>query len=187
MPPPKPNFARLLKLRLVVARHGEMDGAKWWNTNGVLGRQGGLLLSRGLPRTHRFAQARIVFAVAKARCHEVFDPPGCMTLWSLPAGLEDEFDAQWQDWLDAREDWEEFFAKLESLPSDDLLENLRHFDLIDDDAVTEVLKLRRTAEGKAVPLSGTHEPADDVCVLLAAGFARGETGKPAVPYAKLAG
>lgn len=22
----------LLKLRLVVARHGEMDGARWWNT-----------------------------------------------------------------------------------------------------------------------------------------------------------
>ncbi|MBI4818833.1 MAG: hypothetical protein HY791_21360 [Deltaproteobacteria bacterium] len=38
---------RLLKLRLVVARFGEMDVAKWWNTKGQLGRR--------FPRTHRFA------------------------------------------------------------------------------------------------------------------------------------
>ena len=31
------NFERLLKLRLVVARHGEMDAARWWNTQGMLG------------------------------------------------------------------------------------------------------------------------------------------------------
>lgn len=33
------------------------------------------------------AQARIVFEIANSRCHELFDPPGCMTLWSLPAVL----------------------------------------------------------------------------------------------------
>ena len=31
------DFDRLLKLRLVVARHGEMDMARWWNTQGMLG------------------------------------------------------------------------------------------------------------------------------------------------------
>ncbi len=82
---PDLDFDRLLKLRLVVARVGEMDLAKWWNTNGLLGRKGRILLSRGFPRTHSFAQARATFAVATARSHEVFDPPGCMTLWSLPA------------------------------------------------------------------------------------------------------
>ncbi len=56
------NFDRLLKLRLVVARVGEMDLAKWWNTNGLLGRKGRILLSRGFPRTHSFAQARAVFS-----------------------------------------------------------------------------------------------------------------------------
>jgi hypothetical protein len=30
------NFDRLLKLRLIVARFGEMDLAKWWNTRGQL-------------------------------------------------------------------------------------------------------------------------------------------------------
>ena len=78
------DFGRLFKLRLVVARHGEMDSAAWWNIKGILGRHGALALRRGFPSTHYFAQARIAFAVASSRCHEVFDPPGCMTLWTLP-------------------------------------------------------------------------------------------------------
>ena len=52
------DHSRLLKLRLIVARHGEMDVARWWNTNGVLGGKGNLLMSRRFPRTHHFAQAR---------------------------------------------------------------------------------------------------------------------------------
>lgn len=36
----------LLKLRLTVARFGEMDLAKWWNTKGQLGRVGALALPR---------------------------------------------------------------------------------------------------------------------------------------------
>ncbi|AUX29563.1 MULTISPECIES: BrxE family protein [Sorangium] len=52
------DLDRLLKLRLLVARFGEMDVAKWWNTKGQLGRLGSAALRRGFPRTHRFAQAR---------------------------------------------------------------------------------------------------------------------------------
>jgi len=70
---PTLNLDRLLELRLVVARFGEMDLAKWWNTKGQLGRLGALALRRGFPRTHRFAQARAVFTVAAFRCAEVFD------------------------------------------------------------------------------------------------------------------
>ncbi|MCK8602713.1 BrxE family protein [Desulfoferrobacter suflitae] len=94
------DFTRLFKLHLTVARYGEMDVAKWWNTRGILGRYGTIAISRGFPRTHRFARARIAFAVARSRCEEVFNPPGCMTLWSLPAPVEDQFESQWQDWLD---------------------------------------------------------------------------------------
>jgi hypothetical protein len=74
------DLDRLLKLRLFVGRFGEMDIAKWWNTKGQLGRLGTAALRRGFPRTHYFAQARSVFAVAAHRCSEVFDPPGCVTL-----------------------------------------------------------------------------------------------------------
>src|SRR5688572_6245158 len=93
------DLDRLLKLRLVVGRHGEMDRAAWWNTNGMLGRFGAPAISRGLPRTHRFAQARVVFSVARARCEELFDAPGSFTLWRLPADVEDQFDDRWQAWL----------------------------------------------------------------------------------------
>jgi hypothetical protein len=179
------DFDRLLKLRLVVARFGEMDGARWWNTNGLLSRRGAVLMSRGFPKTHRFAQARVVFAVARARCDEVFNLPGSVTLWNLPAELEDQFDARWEHWLDDLESWEELFKSLESLPKDDLLECLRRFELIGDEQKEPLTKLRRSAEKLAVPVPGVRELDDQALTLLAAGFFRGEVGKPAIPYAKL--
>ena len=96
MSAPTIELDRLLKLRLVVARFGEMDLAKWWNTKGQLGRLGAAALRRGFPRTHSFAQARSVFTVAAHRCDEVFNPPGCVTLWRLPESLEQEFDSRWE-------------------------------------------------------------------------------------------
>jgi len=179
------DFERLLKLRLAVARHGEMDAAGWWNTKGILGRHGALALKRGFPSTHYFAQARIAFAVARSRCREIFDPPGCMTLWHLPAEIEDQFEAHWQDWLDQGERWGAFFETLAAAGGKDLLAELVEFGLIDQNHLDAVAKLRRSAEGRSVPLSGTYRPSDEVITLLAAGFARGERGNPAIPYARL--
>src|SRR3954447_19418384 len=106
----------LLKLRLVVARFGEMDIAKWWNTRGQLGRLGAAALRRGFPRTFHFAQARSVFSIAAHRCAEVFAPPGSVTLWRLPEDIEEQFDAHWEYWLDNSAEWTSFFEKLETLP-----------------------------------------------------------------------
>ena len=114
MSAPAVDLDRLLKLRLLVARYGEMDLARWWNTRGQLGRLGAAALRRGFPRTHRFAQARSVFAVAAHRCAEVFDPPGCVTLWRLPDSVEEEFDARWEHWVDNSSTWNPFFEQLES-------------------------------------------------------------------------
>lgn len=97
---PPLDLDRLLKLRVVVARQGEMDRAKWWNTQSMLGPLGTTVLARSFPRTHWFAQAQVVFAVARSRCHELFDPPGCMTLWNLPAQVEDAFEDAWPRWAD---------------------------------------------------------------------------------------
>lgn len=180
------DLVRLMKLRLVVARFGEMDGAKWWNTNGVLGRKGKLLMSRGFPKTHRFAQARVVFAVAKARSAELFNVPGCATLWHPPASLEDEFDSRWQDWLDESDQWESFFDQIHQLPSSDLVATLEHFELISEEQKETVAKLRRAAQGRAVLLSGVTEVSDDAFTILAAAFSRGEVGNPAIPYLRLA-
>jgi hypothetical protein len=93
---PKPSAVdldRLLRLRIIVARVGEMDIAQWWNTKGQLGHLGTAVIRRGFPRTHRFAAARSVFAVARQRCDEVFNPPGCITLWDMPVEIEEEFDS----------------------------------------------------------------------------------------------
>jgi hypothetical protein len=178
------DLDRLLKLRLVVARFGEMDLARWWNTKGQLGGLGAAALRRGFPRTHHFAQARSVFAVAASRCVEVFDPPGCVTLWRLPENIEEEFDARWEHWLDNAPDWAPFFQKLEGLQNFDLVEALGSFEIVNDRDVERLVKLRRSAEGRAVPLPGMFSGTDDDVALLAIGFARAEAGSLAVPYAK---
>jgi hypothetical protein len=181
---PSIDLDRLLKLRLVVARFGEMDLARWWNTNGQLGRLGAAALMRGFPRTYRFAQARSVFAVAAARCADVFEPPGSVTLWRLPEATEEEFDAQWEHWLDNADEWTAFFQKVESLQGNDLVKILRAFEIVDDLDLNGYSKLRRSAEGRAVPLPGLFSGTDADVALLALGFARGEANALAVPYAR---
>jgi hypothetical protein len=179
------DFDRLLKLRLVVARHGEMDRAGWWNTNGMLGRLGAVTLERGLPRTHRFAQARVVFAVARSRCEELFDAPASVTLWRLPADVEDQFDEHWQSWLGAAETWNPFFDDLAAYDNNELVSALVDRDLISASQVDAIQTARRSAEGRAVQLRDARELDDDLITLLAAGFSKGEQGAPAIPYAKL--
>ncbi len=98
-----------------------MDNAGWWNTKGLLGGSGSFVLRRGFPITHTFAQARIVFAVATERCREVFAAPDCVTLWQLPANIEEQFEERWQGWLDQTEDWQPFFGQVAALRGHDVL------------------------------------------------------------------
>jgi hypothetical protein len=177
------DFDRLLKLRLIVARFGEMDLAKWWNARGQLGRLGTAAVRRGFPRTHHFAQARSVFAVAAHRCNEIFDLPDSVTLWRLPETIEEEFEARWERWLDQANEWQPFFGKLESLEEKDLRTALHAFDAVTDEESASLSRLRRSAEGRAVPLPAPFSGTDQDVALLALGFARGEVGSLAVPYA----
>ncbi|CAK0778404.1 BrxE family protein [Gammaproteobacteria bacterium] len=177
----KIDLDRLLKLRLVVARFGEMDAARWWNTGGLLGSRGALLMGRGFPRTHLFTQARVVFAVARSRGEELLQHPGAKTLWSLPAEIEDRFDSRWGQWLEEMDTWREFFRKLESAPSD-LLLTFQQLQLISPDHREALGRLRRSAEGRAVLLTPGKELDDDTITVLATAFSLGEPGKPAIPY-----
>ncbi|HUF99717.1 MAG TPA: BrxE family protein [Ilumatobacter sp.] len=131
------NAEYLFKLRLVVGRVGEMDLAKWWNTKGQLGSLGASVLRRGFPRTHRFAQARSVFAVASARCADVYSPRGAVTLWNLPAELEDEVGQRWEPWIEEASHWEPFFKELE-VCSDDVQAELLRLELVSSAHVDEV-------------------------------------------------
>ncbi len=179
------DLDRLFQLRLVVARFGEMDLARWWNSRGILGRHGAIVLKRGFPSTHCFAGARIVFAVARSRCERLFNPPRCMTLWNLPAEVEEAFEEKWQEWLERSEEWASFFEGLARVREGSLLDLLVRLDLVSGEQCEQVRRLRRSAEGRAVPLPGVHAANDAVITLLAAGFARGEPGRPAIPYARL--
>ncbi len=174
------DVAYLLKLRLVVARVGEMDLARWWNTNGQLGSLGATVVKRGFPRTHRFAQARSVFAVAQHRCAEVYSPPSTVSLWNLPVDIEDEFDLRWEQWLDESPAWEPFFADLESC-GPDLQAELVRFQLADDADIEAVLPLRRSAENRAVVIPDEFVAGRQGLTLLALAFSRGVEGGLAVP------
>lgn len=180
------DFDQLLKLRLVVGRFGEMDLAKWWNTKGQLGRHGTAALRRGFPRTHRFAQARTVFAVAAHRCAELFDVPGTVTLWRLTDSIEEEFDAKWEQWLDSAAEWTPFFERIEGAPPADLAKVLRSFELVTDSDIEACARLRRSAEGRGIPLPGTFGGSNSDVALLALGFSRNEVGSLAVPYLRRA-
>lgn len=177
------DLAHLLRLRLAVARFGEMDAAKWWNTNGILGPTGGKLYPRNFPRTHTFARARTVFAVARSRCDEVFNPPGCITLWKLPAEVEDGFETRWQEWLDDPDAWKPFFDRIHAAPTGDLVPYLTDLGLVDATR-NRVSTLRRSTDGRGVPLPGTVLD-DHTTTLLAAGFGHGGPRDLVVPYARI--
>ena len=176
------DLDHLIKLRLTVARFGEMDGAAWWNTQGVLGRAGRSVLARGFPATHWFAQARIVCAVATARCAAVFSPPGCLTVWNLTAEIEDAVSRHWSSVCRNPDAWASFFEGLAPRNSGDLLHHLKEQSLIDSNTVQATTLLRRSAEGKAVALPGTGSATFETLQLLAAAFAKGEKHNLAVPY-----
>jgi hypothetical protein len=179
------NLDLLFKLRLLIARYGEMDIARWWNTTGILGCYGTLAISRGFPRTHYFAQARIAFAVARHRCEAVFNPPECMTLWHLPAKLEDQFETHWHVWLDRTDQWVPFFKQLEAIEPGNLLGVMQKLDLIFSAHLQSANGLRVAADRRAVPIPGFHKPNNEILALLAAGFSCASPGKLAVPYARL--
>ena len=107
----------LLKLRLVVARVGELGLAGWWGTKDVLGGMGAMAYRRGFPRSHHWAQAKVVFEVARARCQERFPDPTAITLWSLPAPLEEQFEHAWGRWIGENETWIPFFDRLKEWKS----------------------------------------------------------------------
>jgi hypothetical protein len=89
--------------------------------------------------------------------------------------------------LDQGTQWAPFFEVLANMGKRDLLAELTGIGLIDGNHIEAVSKLRRSAEGRSVPLPGPVEPTDEVFTLLAAGFAKGEPGRPAIPYARIEG
>lgn len=183
------DLERVFKLRLAIARLGEMDNAGWWNTKGLLSSAGGFVYKRGFPTTHSFAQARAVFAVASGRCLELFDAPRCITLWHLPPAVEEQFDNHWQDWLDEGERWQSFFTELAAIRGHDVLGSLRKLALIDERMAAVASQLPSLVDSPSLTLPSLDSPDNldnDVVTLLAAAFARAEQGRLTVPFMQVA-
>lgn len=178
------DHERLFKLRLAVARHGEMDVASWWNTKGMLGRYGAMALARGLPRTHCFAQARVVFAVAANRCRELFDPPDSMTFWDLSPEIEEQFEDRRQHWLDQSDEWAPFFRSVSDYKGGDLLGFLRELGLVTPSQAKFLRSLPPPGDGVSVALPADPESLEELPALLAAGFSLGRPGRPVIPYVR---
>ncbi|KAK3675415.1 hypothetical protein LTR37_021554, partial [Vermiconidia calcicola] len=146
----------LLKLRLVVARQGEQDVARWWNTTGQLSARGASVLARGFPRTHYFAQARSVFAAAETRCAEVFGLAGAVTIWRLDDEVEEAFDQQWERWLDQAGDWSAFFEGLASGSAADLRTVLLDYALVDHSEMNLLDELSVDSSGQSIRIGDRY-------------------------------
>jgi hypothetical protein len=173
----------LLKVRTVVARTGEMDLARWWNSNGQLGPQGASVLRRGFPRTHYFAQTRSVCVVAASRCAQIFDPPGSVTLWRLTDTIEDRLDVLWESWLDDAGSWRPFFERVADLKSTDVLLSLQEFGLITDEEISARRSAKKSADGLSIKIPELFDGGRLAVAMLALAFAAGSPGNLVVPYA----
>lgn len=184
------DLIQLAKLRICVARFGEMDRAGWWNSKGMLGSSGRSVLSRGLPRTAPFAQARVACAVAAHRCQELFAPPECLTLWNLSPEIENALEGSWPLWSSDLEGdgggWKSFFDRVASRDGDDLCGELAQEGLLDEAVRKELSGLPTGAGGSSIALPGTGELTPGTAQLLAGAFSLNPNRELAVPYLRIA-
>lgn len=173
----------LLRLRLVVARVGELGLAGWWGSNAVLGAMGAMAYQRGFPRSHRWARARVVFELARVRCQERFPDSDSITLWHLPAAVEEQFEHTWSQWIGDEEAWPAFFDRLQNWDSPDLIQALKSFGLWSWELDAGIGKV--TPSGASIQLPSTIRLSDQDLSLLAGGFSKGSVGTLVVPFLRL--
>lgn len=173
---------KIVALRMAVARQGEMDRSKWWNTKGLLSRVGELAISRGFPKTHVFARARAAFAVAASRSEEVFNPPDSYTLWRLPVEIEDQLEDAWAGWLESPDEWKDLLERIDAVGGNDLATALTSLELVSEQTVSRAKGLRRADDLKSVPLKIDGETVTEAIELLAVAHGSSEPGKLAVPF-----
>jgi hypothetical protein len=178
----KLDFEWLLKLRVAVARCGEMDLARWWNATKQLAPAGASVLKRGFPRTHHFAQARSVIAIASHRCDQLLLQSDAVTLWRLPETVEDRFEAHWDACLDSYADWHTFFNTVAAIREADVIAAMTGLDLVTTDEVKAFRALRAAPEGRGLSVGKSFVDQRRHIALLALGFAAGKAGEPIVPF-----
>ena len=173
---------KVAALRMAVARQGEMDRSKWWNTKGLLSRVGELAISRGFPKSHVFARSRAAFAVASARSEEVFNPPDSYTLWRLPVEIEDQLEDAWAGWLESPDEWKDLLERIDAAGGNDFVSMLTSLELVSEQSSNRAKGLRRADDLKSVPLKLEGETVIEAIELLAVAHGSSESRKLAVPF-----
>jgi hypothetical protein len=178
------DFEWLLKLRVAVARCGEMDLARWWNTSKQLGPSGASVLKRGFPRTHYFAQARSVMAVASQRCDQLLAQTDAVTLWRLPEALEDRFESLWETWLDRHADWRSYFEAVAAIRTGDVIAAATDLGLVTSNDLKALRTLKAAPDGRKLNVGKSFTGEHRQIALLALGFAVGRVGDPVIPFVR---
>lgn len=173
---------KIAALRMAVARQGEMDRSKWWNTKGLLSRVGELAISRGFPKSHVFARCRAAFAVASSRSDEVFNPPDSYTLWRLPVEIEDQLEDAWAGWLESPDEWKDLLGRIDAVGGNDLVSVLTSLELVSEKSANRAEGLRRADDLKSVPIKLSDDTVNEAIEILAAAHNCSELGKLAVPF-----
>jgi len=181
-PVPNVDLEWLLKLRVAIARCGEMDLARWWNSNTQLGLAGASVLKRGFPRTHHFAQARSVISIAEHRCNELFPQTDVITLWRLPDVIEEQMELHWDDWIDRAPDWVPFFHAVGKLDTSDPVDALNVLTLVTPGEIKSGKALKRRTDSRGLQVAKSFSGAREELALLALGFAAGARNDPVVPF-----
>ncbi len=176
------DVLQLLEARLWVARLGEGDVLRWWRTDGVLGPDGGFVAPRVLPVTHPTARARIVFVVAAYACRQRHPDPLARTLFYLDPETEDRLDALLVEKLGDASYWSGIMARLEAVTGQvEPAETLLASGIVTSEDIRRVEKLNLGPGGRTVAIPSTSTSAETIR-LLAAGFARSNSGNLVVPY-----
>lgn len=179
------DILSLLKLRLILCRYGELDNQGWWGTERLLSDLGRTVLERAFPRTQSIARTRLALSIASKRAIEIFNPSGCVTLWSMPPEIELAVDDYLLQLTHNDEPIASFIKGIEVLDKSGLSEELQARDLVDSGIISSVKQLRTSDTGKSVQIPGVHIVDDQLIQLLAAAHEFGSIKNLVIPYARL--
>jgi hypothetical protein len=124
--------------------------------------------------------------VAAARCAQIFDPPGSVTLWRLTDPLEERLETLWEGWLDHAKSWRPFFEGVAAIKATDLAACLSEFDLVTAEDVAATRSLKKSKDGRSMQMPGSFDGSRKAVVMLALSFGYGSPGNLVVPYARRA-
>jgi hypothetical protein len=117
-----------------------------------------LALRRGFPRTYHFAQAARSLRLPRSDAARSSTLQPRSRSGSCLKALQDEFEFQWEFWLDDAPSWEPFFLDIEAIGRGSLLDALRKFQLLPDEVLEVLSRIKRPSEGRAVQSAQIFEP-----------------------------